>query len=128
MKEVAGGIEEDRKKACEINSYLRKELSERGAKILSPDDALPYVLNVSFEGFESETMLHCLEIYDIYVSTVSACSAKQKKVSYVLLEMGVDRKTAANAVRLSFSRYNTMDEAKEFITHVDEIYDQFLVR
>ena len=46
----------------------------------------------------------------------------------MLLEMGVDRKTAANAVRLSFSRYNTMDEAKEFITHVDEIYDQFLVR
>ena len=128
LKEVSEGIEEACEKAGEINSYLRKELSERGAKILSPDDALPYVLNVSFEGFESETMLHCLEIYDIYVSTVSACSAKQKKVSYVLLEMGVDRKTAANAVRLSFSRYNTMDEAKEFITHVDEIYDQFLVR
>ena len=46
----------------------------------------------------------------------------------MLLEMGVDRKTAANAVRLSFSRYNTMDEAEEFIKRVDEIYDQFLVK
>jgi len=128
LKEVSGEIDESRKKIQEINIYLRKELAQRGAKILSPDDALPYVLNVSFEGFESETMLHCLEIYDIYVSTVSACSAKQKKVSYVLLEMGVDRKTAANAVRLSFSRYNTMDEAKEFIQRVDDIYDQFLVK
>jgi len=128
LKEITTGIEESREKISEINEYLRKELSERGAKILSPDDALPYVLNVSFEGFESETMLHCLEIYDIYVSTVSACSAKQKKVSYVLLEMGVDRKTAANAVRLSFSRNNTMDEAKEFIKCVDAIYDQFLVK
>ncbi len=128
LKEVSGEIDESRKKIQEINIYLRKELAKRGAKILSPDDALPYVLNVSFEGFESETMLHCLEIYDIYVSTVSACSAKQKKVSYVLLEMGVDRKTAANAVRLSFSRYNTMDEAKEFIQRVDDIYDQFLVK
>lgn len=128
LKEVSEGIAESRARIDEINSYLRKELSERGAKILSPDDALPYVLNVSFEGFESETMLHCLEIYDIYVSTVSACSAKQKKVSYVLLEMGVDRKTAANAVRLSFSRHNTMDEAKEFIKCVDAIYDQFLVK
>ena len=128
LKEVSEGIDESRARIDEINSYLRKELSERGAKILSPDDALPYVLNVSFEGFESETMLHCLEIYDIYVSTVSACSAKQKKVSYVLLEMGVDRKTAANAVRLSFSRNNTMDEAKEFIKCVDAIYDQFLVK
>lgn len=128
LKEVASEVDEARSEVEKINAYLRKELSSRGAKILSPDDALPYVLNVSFEGFESETMLHCLEIYDIYVSTVSACSAKQKKVSYVLLEMGVDRKTAANAVRLSFSRYNTMDEAVEFIKCVDEIYDQFLVK
>ena len=128
LKEVTSEIDEARSEVKKINEYLRKELSSRGAKILSPDDALPYVLNVSFEGFESETMLHCLEIYDIFVSTVSACSAKQKKVSYVLLEMGVDRKTAANAVRLSFSRYNTMDEAEEFIKCVDEIYDQFLVK
>jgi cysteine desulfurase len=128
LKEVTTGIDEAYAKAAEINTYLRKELTDRGAKILSPDDALPFVLNVSFAGFESETMLHCLEIYDIYVSTVSACSAKQKKVSYVLLEMGVDRKTAANAVRLSFSRHNTMDEAREFVKCVDEIYDQFLVK
>ena len=128
LKDVSSGIEEAREKVSEINDYLRKELKERGALILSPDDALPYVLNVSFKGFESETMLHCLEIYDIYVSTVSACSAKSKKVSYVLLEMGVDRKIAANAVRLSFSRQNTMDEAKEFIRYVDAIYDQFLVK
>lgn len=128
LKEVTTGIDEAYAKAAEINTYLRKELTDKGAKILSPDDALPFVLNVSFAGFESETMLHCLEIYDIYVSTVSACSAKQKKVSYVLLEMGVDRKTAANAVRLSFSRHNTMDEAAQFIKCVDAIYDQFLVK
>ena len=128
LKEVSAGIPEAYDKTTEINSYLRKELVARGAQILSPDDALPYVLNVSFKGFESETMLHCLEIYDIYVSTVSACSAKAKKVSYVLLEMGIDRKTAANAVRLSFSRHNTMDEAKEFISRVDEIYEQFLIK
>ena len=128
LKEVSVDIEEGAAKVGEINSYLRKELIARDAVILSPDDALPYVLNVSFKGFESETMLHCLEIYDIFVSTVSACSAKSKKVSYVLLESGVDRKTAANAVRLSFSRYNTMDEAVEFIKCVDEIYDQFLVK
>ena len=128
LKEVSTGIDEGRAKAEEINQYLRKELAAREAIILSPDDALPYVLNVSFKGFESETMLHCLEIYDIYVSTVSACSAKTKKVSYVLLESGVDRKIAANAVRLSFSRENTMEEAKEFIKRVDEIYDQFLIK
>ena len=128
LEEISSKREENFKRVSAINSYLREELSKRGHKILSPDDALPYVLNVSFDGFESETMLHSLEIYDIYVSTISACSSKTKKVSYVLLEMGVDRKTAANAVRLSFSGYNTQSEAEEFIRCVDEIYDRFSLK
>ncbi len=128
LEEAVETMESSHANAVKINQYLRKELAERKAVILSSEDALPYVLNVSFEGFESETMLHCLEIYDIYVSTVSACSSKAKKVSYVLLESGVDRKTAANAVRLSFSRYNSMEEAEQFIQKVDEIYDLYAVR
>ncbi|MCR5061170.1 MAG: cysteine desulfurase [Saccharofermentans sp.] len=119
--------EEAYKNIREINSYLRDELAKRGNIILSPDDALPFVLNCSFRGFQSETMLHCLEIYDIFVSTVSACSSKAKKVSYVLLEYGIDRMIASNAVRLSFSRENTMEEAEEFIKTVDEIYAKYLV-
>ncbi|MCQ2532903.1 MAG: cysteine desulfurase [Saccharofermentans sp.] len=111
----------------EINAYLRRELLSRGATINSPDDALPFVLNVAFKGFQSETMLHALESFEVYVSTVSACSSKTKKPSYVLLEMGVDRKIAANSVRLSFSRYNTMDEAMEFIKIVDKVYDMYLI-
>ena len=128
LEEAVETMDDSHKNAAKINEYLRKELAERKAVILSPEDALPYVLNVSFEGFESETMLHCLEIYDIFVSTVSACSSKAKKVSYVLLESGVDRKTAANAVRLSFSRYNSIEEAEQFIQKVDEIYDLYAVR
>ena len=128
LEEASEGIEAAFDDVSAINGYLRRELAARKAMILSPDDALPYVLNVSFEGFESETMLHCLEIYDIFVSTVSACSSKSKKVSYVLLESGVPQKIAANAVRISFSRYNTMHEAEEFIRCVDEIYDKFAVR
>ena len=113
LEEASEGIEAAFDDVSAINGFLRRELAARKAMILSPDDALPYVLNVSFEGFESETMLHCLEIYDIFVSTVSACSSKSKKVSYVLLESGVPQKIAANAVRISFSRYNTMAEAEE---------------
>ena len=128
LEEAVETMESSHSNAVQINGYLRIELAARKAVILSPEDALPYVLNVSFEGFESETMLHCLEIYDIFVSTVSACSSKAKKVSYVLLESGVDRKTAANAVRLSFSRYNSMEEAEQFIEKVDEIYDLYAVR
>ncbi len=128
LSEAVKNREDAVKKVSSINAFLRSELTKRGNTILSPDDALPFVLNCSFDRFESETMLHCLEIYDIFVSTVSACSSKAKKVSYVLLECGIDRKLAANAVRLSFSRYNTMEEAQQFIRTIDEIYDRYLVQ
>lgn len=125
LEEAYSNYDVSHKTVEEINKYLREELTKREAKILSPDDAIDYVLNVSFKGFESETMLHCLEKYKIYVSTISACSSKTKKVSYVLLDMGVDRKVAGNSIRLSFSRFNTMAEAKEFVEAVDEIYKLF---
>ena len=128
LKESYDNMDQAYINVSNINAYLRNELKKRDVTILSPDNAIPYVLNVSFPGFESETMLHCLEMYDIYVSTVSACTSKAKKVSYVLLESGVDRRLASNAVRLSFSRYNTMEEAERFIEAVDDIYDKFLVK
>lgn len=116
------------KRVSEINAYLRDQLTARGAVINSADDALPFVLNVAFRNFQSETMLHCLEIYDIYISTVSACSSKSKKTSYVLEAMGIDRSVSSNSVRLSFSRYNDMNEAQAFVKAIDEIYELYEVK
>ena len=111
----------------ELRDRFSAKLKELGAQILSPDDALPYVLNVSFPSFQSETMLHCLEEKGIYVSTVSACSSKTKKMSYVLAEMGVKREIAANAVRFSFSRFTTEEELDETIKSIKDIYEKYKI-
>ncbi len=128
MKEAEKAREDAFSNVSKINAYLREELTSRGAVINSPDDALPFVLNVAFKNFQSETMLHCLEMYDIYISTVSACSSKSKKISYVLDSMGIDRSISSNSVRLSFSRYNTMEEARSFVEAIDEIYKLYEVK
>ena len=121
--------EKNQKNAYEHVTILKKllleGLSDIHAILLSPDDALPYVVNLSFPSFESETMLHALEEKDIYVSTVSACSSKQKKVSYVLLEMGIEKNIAKNAVRFSFSRFNTEQEVMEVCKTIHDIYDKY---
>lgn len=124
--------EKDRESALSRVTILKKELldglSDLHVAALSPDDALPYVVNLSFPLFEAETMLHALEEHDIFVSTVSACSSKQKKTSYVLLEMGIDRNIAKNAVRISFSRFSTEEEVKVMCGAVHEIYDKYTVK
>ena len=128
IKEAEKARENAYEEVSKINSYLRAELTARGATVNSPEDALPFVLNVAFRNFQSETMLHCLEIYEIYISTVSACSSKSKKTSYVLENMGIERSISANSVRLSFSRYNTMEEAQAFVKAIDEIYELYEVK
>ena len=127
LEKAVENIDENLVKMTELRDQFASKLQELGATILSPEDALPYVLNVSFPSFQSETMLHCLEEKEIYVSTVSACSSKSKAVSYVLSEMGVKREIAQNAVRFSFSRFNTKEEMDTAIAAIHEIYEKYKV-
>ena len=84
----------------------------------SPDDALPYILNISAVGVRSETMLHFLEEKNIYISSGSAC-AKGKK-SHVLSAMGLSNERADSAMRISFSRSSTKEDAQALIAAIKE--------
>ena len=97
---------------------LRGLLDIDGVVLNSPEDALPYILNVSAVGIRSETMLHFLEKKNIYVSSGSAC-AKGKK-SHVLTAMGLNDKRADSALRISFSHDSTPEEADVLINAVKE--------
>ena len=77
----------------------------------SIEEASPYVLNVSFNGLRSEVLLHSLEESEIYVSAGSACSSKKKGGSHVLRSLGLSDERIEGAVRFSFCRYNTVEEA-----------------
>ena len=85
----------------------------------SVEEASPYVLNVSFNGLRSEVLLHALEEKEIYVSAGSACSSK-KKGSSVLSAMGLSDVRIEGAIRFSFSRYNTVEEAEECLRILKE--------
>ena len=103
----------------EINSYLREELIKiPNAVINSPKDASPYVLNVSFPNIPSEVILNALAGEGICASAGSACAANKSGESHVLKAMG---KSPKSAIRLSFSRYNTMDEAKTAAEYLKKV-------
>lgn len=127
LEEATKNLPENLERMTSLRDEFAAKLEELGVTIISPKDALPYVLNVSFPSFQSETMLHCLEEKEIYVSTVSACSSKSKAVSYVLSEMGVKLELARNAVRFSFCRMNTKEEMDQTIAAISEIYEKYKV-
>lgn len=104
-----GNISENLKKQKELLSYAKDCLTDTGlVTINSSDESLPYVLNISVEGYRSETLLHFLEAEGIYVSSGSACAKGEG--SYVLREMGLSRKSVDSALRISFSRDNTKED------------------
>ena len=102
-------IKENYEAAARLNSYAREKLARLGGVLInSPDDALPYVLNITAGRVRSETMLHFLEERQVYVSSGSACA--KGKPSHVLSAMGFGRQRADSALRISFSKHNTKED------------------
>lgn len=92
-----------------LNAYAKEKLlSIDGVELNSPENALPYVLNISAGRVRSETMLHFLEERDVFVSSGSACA--KGKPSHVLSALGLGRERADSALRISFSKHNTKED------------------
>ncbi len=101
-------IKENYRLVSELKNYAVQKLSEiDGVLFNSPENALPYVLNITAGRVRSETMLHFLEEREVYVSSGSACA--KGKPSHVLSAMGIDKKRADSALRISFSKHNTKE-------------------
>lgn len=99
-------VEGNGERVAELNGYARQRLLDIGGVVInSPENALPYVLNISAGRVRSETMLHFLEEREVFVSSGSACA--KGKPSHVLSAMGIDRDRADSALRISFSKLNT---------------------
>lgn len=107
--EDLGDIKKNYTKASELWNYAVSAFRNSGiALINSPEDACPYILNISLVGYRSETLLHFLEAKGIYVSSGSACAKGEQ--SHVLSELGLDKKRSDSALRLSFSRDNKKED------------------
>ncbi|MDD2456937.1 MAG: cysteine desulfurase family protein [Eubacteriales bacterium] len=95
-----------------LQDILLQELRRLGVAFarISPETAVPQILNLAFLGLRGETLQHALEQEDLFVSTGSACSSHKKGPSEVLLAMGVSRAVADCSIRISLSECNTTEE------------------
>ncbi|MBB2480289.1 cysteine desulfurase [Bacillus sp. APMAM] len=123
-------IEDKRKEKgaelLQIRDYLVEQLGQIPQVQLNtkPSVSAPHIINFSVVGLRGEVIVHALEKEKVYVSTTSACSSKQRKLSRTLLSTGVPESLAEGAVRISLSYDNTMDEAKVFIQTLQQILEK----
>lgn len=81
----------------------------------------PYVLSLSFKGVNGETLVHMMEAKEIYISRGSACSSK-KAGNRILENIGLSPEYVLGSVRISFSKYTTIEEAIEAGKTLNECY------
>ncbi len=95
-----------------------------GCRINSVGECSPYVLNISVLGLKSETILHLLEMHNIYVSSGSACSSNRPQLSHVLIAYGLDKQVVESSIRLSFGYDNTLEQAQYFCEKLKLVVEQ----
>ena len=100
---------ESLKYVTDLRNYMVAKLRTiEGVRINSPENALPYITNISVEGIPSEVMLNYLSGLGICVSSGSACSKGHK--SRVLKAMNLSDDVINTALRISLSVFTTKEE------------------
>lgn len=82
-----------------------------------------HIINISFDGYIGENVLHFLEMCGILVSVGSACSSRSKSRGRVLKAQGFD---FSSAVRISFCPQNTKAEIDEFFKAALRVKDELI--
>ena len=120
IKEEKNEMEHSQKLKEMLANKISEEITNiKFNSLLSIEKSSPKVLNVSFNGTKGEVLTHFLGMYQIYVSTGSACSSK-KGNSRILEVMGLTQSELDGAIRFSFSKDNTEKEIHEVVKRLKE--------
>ena len=92
----------------DLNAYTRERLAAiPDLRFIGAGDA-PHILSVSLPGYPSQNIVSDLDAKEIFISAGSACH--RGRASHVLTAMGLDKRTAAGTVRVSFGPETTRED------------------
>ncbi len=121
---ASSNMEQIQNHIMNLKSYMLKQLSDNVEGIQfngeSESKGLYTIINFSLPKTDkSEMLIYNLDIEGIAVSGGSACTSGSTVGSHVLSAMNVDQ--SRPAIRLSFSKYNTIKEVDHFINILKNI-------
>lgn len=108
-RERCSHLEEYYRHTLHLNRVLRELLDLDCFRILSSENASPYILTLSANPLKGEVLLHLLEEADIIVGNGSACSSRNR-YSRVIEACGYHNDDGI--IRISFSPDNTEEEIR----------------
>lgn len=125
LEESISGITEMNEKLSKLVQITIKGLKEAIPEICINGEGairLPGIVNITFPYASGEAVMHLLDMKGIWVSTSSACNTGKDTPSHVLIALGLTERQARSSIRISYGRYNTVDEAEEIVAAVSSAY------
>lgn len=120
-----GNLKENYNKVKELRDVFLRNVNSDKIFVVSSENSSVYVLSLIIEGLRGEVILHMLEDEGIIVGTGSACSSKRPH-SRVLQACGYNSGQLDGVLRISFSPYNTVEEAEyageKLVQVVEKLY------
>ena len=116
--------EDENRKIQDMRDHvIERVLSEIPQTILNGHPMLrtPQNANISFSYVEGESITLHLDMRGFAVSTGSACFSRSLQASHVILGIGGDPERAHGSIRITFGRFNTMQDADSIVDALVEV-------
>lgn len=79
-----------------------------------PDRSLPFILNLSFPGWDSDSIMQAWS-HLVAVSSGAACSSQNYTCSHVLAAMGVSPANSESAIRFSWCHFSQLPDTSAMV-------------
>ncbi len=107
----------------DLRNYAISQLTPLELKINQPiGECAPHIISITLPGIRSETMLHYLSSFEVYVSSGSACASNsaQKHTSRALIAFGITDADADSTVRISLSKRTTQEDIDTLVSSLSQ--------
>lgn len=127
MEDAYNNIEDYSSYTRDLRDYtIEKLLNIDGIILNGPrEKRLPGNINISLKNTKPQTMVQYLDMFDICVSSGSACAAGSINPSHVLMAIGRSEEESLSMLRLSLNHENTREECDYVVEKINQGMKKF---
>lgn len=105
------------------NRFIQQIQLYPSIRILAQETGAPHIVAIAFERIKGEVAVNYFQDHDIYISTSSACSSKESRLSHVIEAIQLEPVYRQGVIRISFGDATNKQQLRQF----ERVLKQFML-